>query len=222
MNKMLTAKEFASTENKDGETAITINVYDFSERYAQYCLSFKEVDSDIELYSKHDMRESWDAGGDTKVYGVPGAPVKYTRFEKWNEKKILYADMTNGDISVANELIDLALNLKKNINNDTPGYGLSKQSYRAYVDASNRVDKFLDSFSREMDRGEIDLVEQAVSPVCYNKEDMLNAYWAGIEGSINDYSESKVIGNEIIGIKAGKGGELWLSTYKPIAPCEKA
>lgn len=48
----------------------------------------------------------------------------------------------------------------------------------------------------------------------YSEEDMIAAYWGGIEGSINDYSEAKTVGNEIVGIRAGKGAEQWLTKYK--------
>lgn len=46
------------------------------------------------------------------------------------------------------------------------------------------------------------------------KEQIIDAYWGGLNGSINDYSESKQVGSEIIGIKHGKGAEQYYNeTY---------
>lgn len=48
----------------------------------------------------------------------------------------------------------------------------------------------------------------------WSDEDMLKAYWGGIEGSINDYSQTTRIGSEIIGIIGGGGPQQWLTEYK--------
>lgn len=45
---------------------------------------------------------------------------------------------------------------------------------------------------------------------------IIDAYWAGINGSINDYSEAVQINSEIRGIKTGKGAEKYYNdTFKP-------
>lgn len=45
---------------------------------------------------------------------------------------------------------------------------------------------------------------------------IIDAYWAGINGSINDYSEAVQINSEIMGIKTGKGAEKYYNdTFKP-------
>jgi hypothetical protein len=44
---------------------------------------------------------------------------------------------------------------------------------------------------------------------------IIDAYWAGINGSINDYSEAVQINSEIIGIKTGKGADKYYDdTFK--------
>jgi len=48
----------------------------------------------------------------------------------------------------------------------------------------------------------------------WTDEDMLKAYWGGIEGSMNDYSETTRVGSELIGIKGGGGAKQWLEQYK--------
>jgi hypothetical protein len=48
----------------------------------------------------------------------------------------------------------------------------------------------------------------------WTTEDMTKAYWGGIEGSINDYSEAVGVGGEIRGIKVGGGAKHWLEEYK--------
>jgi hypothetical protein len=46
------------------------------------------------------------------------------------------------------------------------------------------------------------------------KQQIKDAYWGGLNGSINDYSESKKVGSEIIDIKYGKGAEQYYNeTY---------
>ena len=46
------------------------------------------------------------------------------------------------------------------------------------------------------------------------KEQIIDAYWGGLNGSINDYSESKQVGSEIININYGKGAEQYYNkTY---------
>ena len=46
------------------------------------------------------------------------------------------------------------------------------------------------------------------------KQQMIDAYWGGLNGSINDYSESKQVGSEIIDIKYGKGADQYYNeTY---------
>jgi len=46
------------------------------------------------------------------------------------------------------------------------------------------------------------------------KQQIIDAYFGGLNGSINDYSESKEVGSEIIGIKYGKGAEKYYNeTY---------
>jgi len=48
------------------------------------------------------------------------------------------------------------------------------------------------------------------------KKQIIDAYWAGLNGCINDYSESKTVGSELIGIKIGGGAENYFSKhYKP-------
>lgn len=48
------------------------------------------------------------------------------------------------------------------------------------------------------------------------REQIIDAYWAGINGSINDYSEAVQINSEIRGIKTGKGAEKYYNdTFKP-------
>lgn len=42
-----------------------------------------------------------------------------------------------------------------------------------------------------------------------NKEEIIDAYWGGLNGSMNDWSEAKTAGSEIRGIKAGKGAEQY-------------
>lgn len=41
------------------------------------------------------------------------------------------------------------------------------------------------------------------------KQEIKDAYWAGLNGCINDYSESKQVGNEMIGIKYNGGAEFY-------------
>ena len=58
----------------------------------------------------------------------------------------------------------------------------------------------------------IGLLEQSKE---MEKEQIMDAYWGGLNGSINDYSESKQVGSEIIDIKYGKGAEQYYNkTYK--------
>lgn len=46
------------------------------------------------------------------------------------------------------------------------------------------------------------------------KHQIIDAYWGGLNGSINDYSESKQVGSEIIDIKYGKGADQYYNeTY---------
>ena len=46
------------------------------------------------------------------------------------------------------------------------------------------------------------------------KQQIIDAYWGGLNGSINDYSESKKVGSEIIDIKYGKGADQYYNeTY---------
>ena len=46
------------------------------------------------------------------------------------------------------------------------------------------------------------------------KQQIKDAYWGGLNGSINDYSESKQVGSEIIDIKYGKGADQYYNeTY---------
>lgn len=46
------------------------------------------------------------------------------------------------------------------------------------------------------------------------KMQIINAYWAGLNGSINDYSESKTVGSELVNIKAGEGADnYYKETY---------
>lgn len=42
-----------------------------------------------------------------------------------------------------------------------------------------------------------------------HKQEIIDAYFGGLNGSINDYSESKQVGSEIIDIKYGKGAEQY-------------
>lgn len=57
----------------------------------------------------------------------------------------------------------------------------------------------------------VDLAKQHLEE---EKQMIIDVYWAGLNGSINDYSESKVIGNEIINIKTGGGAEQYYNeTY---------
>ena len=47
------------------------------------------------------------------------------------------------------------------------------------------------------------------------EQQIIDAYWDGLNGSINDYSESKIVGNEMIDIKVGGGAEQYYSeTFK--------
>lgn len=47
------------------------------------------------------------------------------------------------------------------------------------------------------------------------KQQIIDAYWGGLNGCINDYSESKTVGNELTGIKIGEGAEFYYNqTYK--------
>ncbi len=55
---------------------------------------------------------------------------------------------------------------------------------------------------------------QEVSKPVWTDQDMINAYWGGLNGSINDYSEAKTVGSELIGIKPGEGANQWLREYK--------
>lgn len=41
------------------------------------------------------------------------------------------------------------------------------------------------------------------------KQQIIDSYWAGINGSINDWDESYIVGNEIKGIKEGGGAEKY-------------
>jgi len=43
------------------------------------------------------------------------------------------------------------------------------------------------------------------------EQQIIDAYWGGLNGSINDYSEAKLIGSEMINIKAGGGAEQYYS-----------
>ena len=45
--------------------------------------------------------------------------------------------------------------------------------------------------------------------ITMERRQIIDAYWAGINGSINDYSEAVQINSEIIGIKTGKGAEKY-------------
>jgi len=47
------------------------------------------------------------------------------------------------------------------------------------------------------------------------KEQIVEAYWAGVNGSINDYSEAKEVGSIMIDIKFGGGAEhYYKETYE--------
>ena len=49
------------------------------------------------------------------------------------------------------------------------------------------------------------------------KQMIIDTYWAGLNGSMNNYSEAKVVGNEIINIKNGGGAEQYYNkTYETI------
>lgn len=48
------------------------------------------------------------------------------------------------------------------------------------------------------------------------KQQIIDAYWGGLNGCINDYSETKTVGGELIGIKIGKGAEHYYDrTFNP-------
>ena len=60
----------------------------------------------------------------------------------------------------------------------------------------------------------IPLKELALKLLEKEKEQIVEAYWGGLNGSINDYSDSKKVGNEIIGIKYSDGAEQYYNqTY---------
>lgn len=59
----------------------------------------------------------------------------------------------------------------------------------------------------------LDTIQELSEECRYSEEDMIAAYWGGIEGSINDYSEVKTVGSEMIGIKSGGGAKKWLTEY---------
>ena len=47
------------------------------------------------------------------------------------------------------------------------------------------------------------------------KQHIKDAYWAGLNGCIDDYSESETMNNELVNIKYGEGAELYYNkTYK--------
>lgn len=47
------------------------------------------------------------------------------------------------------------------------------------------------------------------------RQQLIDAYWAGLNGSMNDYSETKVFNNEMIGVKNGGGAEQYYTqTFK--------
>lgn len=63
-----------------------------------------------------------------------------------------------------------------------------------------------------------DLVEVISMAKAMERGQIIDAYWAGINGSINDYSEAEQINNELIGVKTGKGAEKYYNdTFKPNA-----
>lgn len=58
----------------------------------------------------------------------------------------------------------------------------------------------------------IDLIT-ALLPI--EREQIIDAYWGGLNGAINDYTEAERVGSEIIGIKSGGGAALYFNeTYK--------
>jgi hypothetical protein len=47
------------------------------------------------------------------------------------------------------------------------------------------------------------------------KQQIIDAYWGGLNGYINDYSETKKVGNELIEIKFGGGAQQYYNqTFK--------
>jgi hypothetical protein len=58
--------------------------------------------------------------------------------------------------------------------------------------------------------------------IAIERRRIINAYWAGINGFINDYSEAVQINSEIIGIKTGRGTEKYYNdTFNLIADDRK-
>jgi hypothetical protein len=48
------------------------------------------------------------------------------------------------------------------------------------------------------------------------KQQHLDTYWAGLNGSINDYTDVKIVGNEMLNVKNGGGAEQYFNqTFNP-------
>lgn len=57
--------------------------------------------------------------------------------------------------------------------------------------------------------------QQFIKAKALYRQQIEDAYWAGINGSMNDWSEAKVKGSLVTGIKAGGGAEqYYLQRYK--------
>ena len=47
------------------------------------------------------------------------------------------------------------------------------------------------------------------------KQQIIDAYWGGLNGCMNDYSDCKEVNNETIGVKFGEGAKFYYKeTYK--------
>ena len=78
--------------------------------------------------------------------------------------------------------------------------------------AMQQLIKWLDSFEDFPTKPNAQNVkEKAWQLLSIEKEQVIDAYWAGLDGMINDYSESKTVGNEIRGINYGGGAEKYYS-----------
>lgn len=58
-------------------------------------------------------------------------------------------------------------------------------------------------------------IEDAISHLDKEKQQIIDAYWAGLEGPMNDYSEAVTVGSTTANIKYGGGGEKYFNdNYK--------
>lgn len=78
---------------------------------------------------------------------------------------------------------------------------IALDKYERWIEGNHKAEKF--------DLSDLqNAIKQALTT---ERQQLIDAYWAGLNGSMNDYSETKVINNEMIGIKNGGGAEQYFN-----------